>query len=399
MTHTLSSALLRARYTSSLRTASLACLSTSAQKTKKSNEMAAPLNIAVIGTNWITSSFVQSAHASKRFSLAAVYSRRLETARKFIAETPSIASPSSVKAYDDLDAMLSDAAAGIDAVYIASPNSLHFSQGVKALSAGKHVLMEKPFASNAKELDELLALADAKGLFAVEAYRHIQEPNFLRLQALLADPAQKAAKFGRITGASVNMAMVSSRYAEVLAGGEPNVFSPKLSGGSLWDMGCYPVMFALALFGRPASQAYHPVMLPTGVDGGGHILFGYTPETSRQGEAFTVHAHTSKIYTSKAPTEIYCEKGTIRVNGATGVTDINTIEFVPSDGGEAEQLADTNPEYTGMLNLTWEAKEIGRILAEGDRKAEAALRKLSKDVIEVMEDMRKQNGIVFECEK
>lgn len=361
--------------------------------------MTAPLNVAVIGTNWITSSFVQSAHASKCFSLAAVYSRRLETARKFISETPSIADASSVRAYDDLDAMLSDASAKIDAVYIASPNSLHFSQGVKALNAGKHVLMEKPFASNVEEFDELFKLADAKGLFLLEAYRHIQEPNFHRLQALLADPAKKAEKFGRITGASVVMAMTSSSYAEVLAGGEPNVFSPKLSGGSLWDMGCYPIMFTIALLGRPASQSYHPVMLHTGVDGGGHIVFGYTPETSRHGDRFTAHAHTSKIYTSTAPTEIYCEKGTIRVNGATGATDINTIEFVPNGSKEAEQLADTNPEYTGMLNLTWEAKEIGRILAEGDRKAEAALRKLSRDVIEVMEDMRKQNGIIFDCEK
>lgn len=361
--------------------------------------MASPLSLAIIGTNWITKSFVQSAHESKKFNLVAVYSRSLDTARTFISETPSIADASSVKSYDDLTSMLSDSSAGIDVVYIASPNSLHYEQGLQTLRAGKHVIMEKPIASNLEQFDELHKLADAKGLFLLEAYRHIQEPNFLKLQSLLNDPALRAEKFGPIYGASANMAEYSSRYAKVLEGDEPNVLSPKFSGGSLWDMGCYPVTFAIALFGKPASQSYFPFVIRTGVDGGGHIIFHYTAETSNQKEKFTVHAHTSKIYKSTAPTEIYCEKGTIRINGATGVTDINTIEFVPRGAKEGEQLADTNPEYTGLLNLTWEAKELGRIVIEGDKKSAAVLKTLSRDVLEVMEDMRKQNGILFACEK
>lgn len=355
----------------------------------------APLNLAVIGTNWITNSFVQSAHESKLFTLTAVYSRSLDTANKFITETPSIANASAVKAYNDLDKLVSDSS--VDVVYIASPNSLHHAQGLQVLNAGKHVIMEKPFASNTAHFTELFELADAKGLFLLEAYRHIQEPNFQLLQRLLASPSDK---FGRIFGASVNMAVYSSRAAQVLDGtGEPNVLSAKFSGGSLWDMGCYPVMFTMALFGKPAGQKYFPVMLPTGVDGSGQILLEYTESTSKQGQKFTVHAHTSKIYTSTAPTEIYCEKGTIRIKGATGVTDINSVEFVPRGKTEAEQLGETKPEYTGLLNLTWEAKELGRILVEGDREAEKKLRALSRDVLEVMVDMRKQNGIVFEDEK
>lgn len=359
--------------------------------------MAASLNLAVIGTNWITDSFVQSAHASKLFKLVAVYSRKLETAQKFISETPSIADASSVRSYDDLDKLFADSA--VNVVYVASPNSLHYEQTAKALNAGKHVVLEKPAASNLAEFDKLFEVADSKGLFLLEAYRHIQEPNFIKLQSLLNDPEKRAEKLGPILGASVNMAVFSSRYVKVLEGEEPNVLSPKFSGGSLWDMGCYPVMFTLALFGKPTSQSYYPVIIRTGVDGGGHMLLNYTAEASNQKEKFTVHAHTSKIYTSTAPTEIYTEKGTLRINGATGVTDINTVEFVPRGSKEAEQLADTNPEYTDMLNLTWEAKELGRIVTQGDRKAEAALRALSRNVIEVMEDMRKQNGIIFASEK
>ncbi|EEU39843.1 uncharacterized protein NECHADRAFT_79735 [Fusarium vanettenii 77-13-4] len=359
--------------------------------------MSAPLGLAIIGTNWITNSFVQSSHESKRFQLKAVYSRSLDTANKFVSETPSIKDAAAIKLYDNLDTMLSDS--NVDVVYIASPNSLHYEQGLKALGAGKHVIMEKPFASNVKELEALYQLADSKGLFILEAYRHIQEPNFQKLQSLLNDEKTRTEKFGPVYGASLNMAVYSSRYAKVLDGEEPNVLSPKFSGGCLWDMGCYVVMFALALFGKPASQTYYPVIIRTGVDGGGPIILQYSSQSSQYERDFTVHAHTSKVYTSTAPTEIYCEKGTIRVNGGTGVTDINTVEFVPRGSKEAEQLGDTNPEYTGFLNLTWEAKEIGRIIQEGDKEAESRLRQLTINVLTVMEDMRRANGIVFESEK
>lgn len=361
--------------------------------------MSAPLKLAVIGTNWITNSFVQSAHESKRFQLVAVYSRSLETARKFVSDTPSIEDASSVQSYNNLDSLLSDDSVGVEVVYIASPNSLHYGQGVQALNAGKHVIIEKPIASNVKEMAALYSLADSKGLFLLEAFRHIQEPNFVRLQGLLDSETTEAGKLGPIYGASVSMAAYSSRYAKVLEGEEPNVLSPKFSGGSLWDMGCYPVMFSLGLFGKPASQSYYPVIIRTGVDGGGHIILQYNTETSRHKAKFTVHAHTSKIYTSTAPTEIYCEKGTIKVNGATGVTDIDTIEFIARGSKKSEQLGDTQPEYQGLLNLTWEAKELGRIVQEGDKKAEGRLRELTTDVLTVMEDMRRQNHIVFESEK
>ncbi|KAF4454424.1 putative oxidoreductase yulF [Fusarium austroafricanum] len=361
--------------------------------------MSSPLGLAVVGTNWITNSFVQSCHESKLFRLTAVFSRNLDTANKFISETPSIKDTSSVKAYDNLDTMLSQGS-DIDVVYIASPNSLHYEQGVKALNAGKHVIMEKPFASNMKELDALYKLADSNNLFILEAYRHIQEPNFKTLQRLFDDEKTRTEKFGKIYGASLSMAVYSSRFGDISETNVPNVASPKFSGGCLWDMGCYPATFAIRLFGTPESQTYFPVTIPTGVDGGGLIVFQYTAESSKHRQAFTLEARTSKLYTSYAPTEIYCEKGTIKIFGgqASNVTDICTMELIPRGSKESEQLGDTNPEYTGMLNLTWEAKELGRIIKEGDRQAEGDLRALSRSVLTVMEDMRKKNGIVFDSD-
>lgn len=361
--------------------------------------MSAPLGLAVIGTNWITNSFIQSCHESKLFQLRAVYSRKLDTAKSFIVDTPSIEDDSFVAACDNLDNMLNSQ--GIDVVYIASPNSLHYEQGIKTLNAGKHVIMEKPFASNMHELEELYELADSKDLFILEAYRHIQEPNFKTLQKLFDDEKTRDEMFGKIYGASLSMAVYSPLFGDMTETNVPNVASPKFSGGCLMDMGVYPVTFSIRLFGVPTSQTYFPVILETGVDGGGLIVFEYTPETSKHKQRFTLQARTSKLYDSHAPTEIYCEKGTIRIEGgqASNVTDICTMEFIPRGSKDGEELGDKRPKYTNMLNLTWEAKELGRIINEGDRGAEGDLRVLSKSVLTVVEDMRKKNGIVFDCER
>ncbi|KAK4949579.1 hypothetical protein LTR28_007250, partial [Elasticomyces elasticus] len=94
------------------------------------------INFAVIGTNWITSSFVTSTHASKKWKLTAVYSRTEETARSFASKH------SAETVYTSLDSLGSDSS--IQAVYIASPNSLHYSQAKLLLYADKHVILEKP---------------------------------------------------------------------------------------------------------------------------------------------------------------------------------------------------------------------------------------------------------------
>ncbi|RGP61091.1 oxidoreductase yulf [Fusarium longipes] len=361
--------------------------------------MTSPLGLAVVGTNWITNSFVQSCHESKLFRLRAVYSRKFDTAKSFITDTPSIDDTSSVTAYDNLDNMLNGE--GIDVVYIASPNSLHYEQGIKVLNAGRHVIMEKPFASNIHELEALYKLADSKNLFILEAYRHIQEPNFKTLQELFDDDKTRTEKFGKIYGASLSMAVYSPIFGNMTETNIPNVASPKFSGGCLMDMGVYPVTFAIRLFGVPESQKYFPAMLETGVDGGGLIVFNYTAKTSKHNQDFVLQARTSKLYDSHAPTEIYCEKGTIRIEGgqASNVTDICAMEFIPRGSKNGDELGDKSPEYTHMLNLTWEAKELGRIIREDDRAAEGDLRALSRNVLTVVEDMRKQNGIVFDCER
>jgi len=329
-------------------------------------------NFGVIGTSWITDSFIQSAQATNKWKLTAVYSRKEEAARSF-------ADKYSVKTtHTSIEGIARDS--GLQAIYIASPNSLHYEHATVVLKAKKHVIIEKPATSTVAELDNLFKLAKENGVFLIEAYRHTQEANFKLLRKTILDEK----KLGTIFGASLTYASYSSRYNNVLAGEVPNVFSLDFSGGCLVDLGVYPVAFAVALFGKPKSQTYAPYICQTGVDAAGFITLNY--------DSFGVQINQSKCFTSFAPTELYGENGTLTVNATT---DIDSLKFWDRKTKQTEELA--GPK--AALNLQEEAEEFARIIGENDHKAAAELEQLSKDIIDITTDLRKQNNIVFGVEK
>lgn len=328
------------------------------------------INFAVIGTGWITESFVKCAEATKAWKLVAVYSRTTQTATEFGHKFGVN------DVFTSLETMVLDE--GIQAVYIASPNSLHYEQAQFLLSCKRHVILEKPAASTSREVDELFRLAHQNGVFLIEANRHIQEANFKILQKSLS-------RLGQIYGASLNYASYSSRYNQVLEGQVPNVFSFAMSAGSLVDLGVYPIAAAVALFGKPVSQTYKPIIIAGGKgDAGGMIMLDY-------GE-FVVSCNASKCYASRAPSEVYGKKGTLVVNG---VTDIEHVTFIDARSKKEEELGGKKAE----LNLFEEAQEFARIIESGDGEAASKLEEMSKTVVRITEDLRHQNGLLFDVEK
>jgi predicted dehydrogenase len=246
------------------------------------------------------------------------------------------------------------------------------------LEAGKHVILEKPATSTSAELDSLFKLAKSNGVFLLEAYRHIQEANFKLLKEAI------STSLGTPFGASLTYSTYSSRYDAVLAGETPNIFSLAFSGGSLVDIGVYPIAFAVALWGKPESCTYAPYICPTGVDGGGMVTLKY--------KTFGVQINQSKCFKSSAPTEIYGENGTITINATT---DIESIKFWNRKTKETKELAGEKREF----NLAEEAEEMARIIGEGDREAAGRLEEISRIVICITEGLRRDNGIVYDVEK
>lgn len=181
------------------------------------------IRFAVVGTNWITKQFVDAAHETGKYKLTAIYSRSLEQAQAFAKDYPV------EHLFTSLDELAQSP--DVDAVYIASPNSLHFPQTRLFLSHKKHVICEKPLASNLQEVEAAIALAKENNVVLFEAFKTASLPNFLLLKETLA-------KVGKLRKAFINYCQYSSRYQRYLDGENPNTFNPAFSNGSIMDICC-----------------------------------------------------------------------------------------------------------------------------------------------------------------
>jgi predicted dehydrogenase len=267
------------------------------------------INLGIIGTNWITDQFVQAAHETGKYRLAAVYSRRLDTAQKFGEKYGDVEYATDLDTFFGLE--------HVNTVYIASPNSLHFEQAKQGILAGKNVIVEKPAFSTPTEMDEIIELANQKRVFFFEAARNIHEKSFKTIADFLPSKDQ-------IIGADFSFMKYSSRYDQVLDGGEPNIFSPHFSGGALVDLGVYPIYAALAWFGMPKESVYFGQKIATGVDGFGVGVLRY--------DNFDVTIRTGKINDSFQQSEIYLVNGTLVMDAVNSISEAVCASIRESDG-------------------------------------------------------------------
>lgn len=177
------------------------------------------IRFAVVGTNWITKQFVDAAHETGKYKLTAIYSRSLEQAQAFAKDYPV------EHLFTSLDELAQSP--DVDAVYIASPNSLHFPQTRLFLSHKKHVICEKPLASNLQEVEAAIALAKENNVVLFEAFKTASLPNFLLLKETLA-------KVGKLRKAFINYCQYSSRYQRYLDGENPTPLTRRSLTVRLW---------------------------------------------------------------------------------------------------------------------------------------------------------------------
>lgn len=325
------------------------------------------IRFAVVGTNWITQRFIDAAHESGKMKLTAIYSRMLEGAKKFGEDYP-------VDHYfDSLEEMA--ASDLIDAVYIASPNSLHCPQSLLFLSHKKHVICEKPLASNLEEVESLIACAKENNVVLFEAFKTAYLPNFLHMKGALS-------RIGTLRKAILNYCQYSSRYPRYLAGENPNTFNPAFSNGSIMDIGYYCLASAISLFGEPESVTATAVLLESGVDGQGTVILSYADD-------FEVVINHSKISDSLLPSEIQGEEGTLQMEK---LSECQTLSLTPRGG---QKLDLTQPQH--INTMLYEAETFA-ILVDNQFVAHPGL-EVSRITAKVLTEIRRQTGVVFPADQ
>lgn len=329
------------------------------------------IRIATIGTNFIVDWFLEALASCPEFEYGAVYSRNMETGKAF-ANKYGVDT-----VYDNIEDLAMDPE--IDAVYIASPPSCHYGQAMMMLNCGKHVLCEKPVASNAKELELMIRAARENQVVFLEAMKSVFTPGFLMVQ-------ENLPKLGTIRRATIWRCKYSSAYDQYKEGTIPNVFLPKLSNGALMDIGCYAVHFLVKLFGMPDHIIADGIMLSNGCDGAGTILAHY--------EQMQAEVLYSKISDTKVPSQIQGEKGCMLI---PDISHTREIQIIYHDGKQ-EQL--TVPQVSaehGRNNLIYEIREFGRLILKQEVNHKHS--QYSQMELDILDEARRQMGIVFPADK
>ncbi len=322
------------------------------------------LRFGVVGTNFITDWVIAGGRHDERFELAAVYSRKQETADTFAAKHGI------PHTFTSLEAMVSSSL--IDAVYVASPNMLHAEQSILCMKHGKHVLCEKAFASNAREAREMIATARRNKVTLMEAMKPTLTPNFLAAR-------ETVGRIGAVRRYFSCYCQYSSRYDKFREGVVLNAFRPELSNGALPDIGVYTIYPMVVLFGRPATIKAAGFKLSSGVDGEGSVVFSYPTM-----DAAVLY---SKIANSLLPTEIQGEDGNIVFDRINIISEVNLLHR----DGRKELLsypAEHNEYY-------YEVKEFIDTVQSG--KMESAINSWENSLItmEIMDEIRRQLGVVY----
>jgi scyllo-inositol 2-dehydrogenase (NADP+) len=331
------------------------------------------LRFGIIGTNFISDWVIAGARQDKRFELAAVYSRHQPTADAFAAkhQIPHTFTSLEEMAQSNL----------IDAVYIASPNFLHASQSILCMQHGKHVMCEKPLASNIREAKAMIAASEQNKVTLMEAMKPTLTPNFAAVK-------EHINRVGVVRYYFSAYCQYSSRYDKFKAGILVNAFDPAFSNGAIMDIGIYTIYPMVVLFGRPLSIKAQGIILSSGVDGFGTVNFDYGTM-----KATVIY---SKISDSILPTEIQGEEGSIILDR---INIIKQVQFVPRQGAVSAKGFSVVPEDISVLSnkdeYYFEVREFIDLVLSGKQESVINSHQNSLITLEIIDEVRRQLNVLY----
>ncbi len=261
----------------------------------------------------------------------------------------------------------------VDAVYIATPHTLHHANALLCLEAGKAVLVEKPFAVNATQAREVVQTARARGLFAMEAMWTRFLPSIVRLRELLA---------ARVIG-EVRMVQADFGFRSAV-NPTGRLFDPALGGGALLDVGIYPVSLASMLLGTPSRVVGLAHLGETGVDEQAGMVLSYS-----DGQL----AVLSTAIRTTTPQEalILGTEGAIRVHSPWW----HSTRLTLSRPKQSDEVIDVPMEGIGYH---YEAAEVVNAVLAGRTESEVMPLDETVSVMATLDELRRQWGLRYPTE-
>ncbi len=325
--------------------------------------MSKTYNWAILGCGKIARKFSSDLKLLSNARLYATASRDYERALEFASEFGF------EKAYGSYEEMVNDPL--VDAVYIATPHSFHREHTLLCLKSKKAVLCEKAFAINKKEAEEMVDCAKKNNTFLMEAFWTMFQPSFMKAMEIV-----RSGELGKLK-------MVRSDFAfKGPYDPQKRLYNVALGGGSLLDIGIYPVFAALTALGKPESLKTIADFSPTGSEESIGMLFSYPG-----GEMASLVSSFASY--SPVQTEYWCENGYLVLNTRWHAP---TSILVSKAGEKIRTIPSMHKDGFGYQ---YEAAHVMNCLDKGRIESDRMTWQLSLDIMETLDRIRKDAEIMY----
>ena len=267
------------------------------------------------------------------------------------------------KAFGSYEEMLADPE--LDIVYIATTNNLHFEHTMLCLEAGKAVLCEKPFASNLSQVEQMVSKAREKNVFLMEALWSRFIPSMIQFKELVEN------------GAIKRPLLLQCDFGFISAFDPYNrIYDLALGGGSIPDIGIYPIFTAIYLFGKPESIEVMSVPAPTGADWTSSVLFKH-----KKKEISMLTSSFEMILNNEA--RVYGEGGYLKLHSMFHMPTRLTLRT--NDGRETEI-----PLNLSGNGYNYEAAEVMDCLDKGLIESPGLPHAFSIELMQVLDEVSRK---------
>ncbi|MCM4156044.1 Gfo/Idh/MocA family oxidoreductase [Gramella sp. AN32] len=319
------------------------------------------INWGILGPGKIAHKFATGLKDVKGAKLYAVASREVEKAKIFSSEF------NAEKSYGNYEELMQDP--DVDVIYIATPHVFHHRQTIQCLQNGKAVLCEKPMGINAAEVEEMIKLAKEKNLFLMEALWTQFLPHFEFVKHKIT-----SGELGKIKSLEADFGFFKEFDPE------SRLFNKSLGGGSLLDIGIYPIFLALELLGMPDEIVADAKFTETNVDSECIMEFQY-PHNVKASLFSTIQQETPTT------AEITLEKGKIHLDSRFHEPTSVKV-FTPEDEKNFEFEIPSNGYY-------FEAKHVTEMLQQGKKESPLMSFEKSLNLISLIDEVKSKIGLSY----
>ncbi len=310
----------------------------------------------ILGPGKIAGKFARGLQEVKNAQLYSIGSRSLERAQNFAQEW------SAKKFFGSYEEMLKDEQ--LDVVYVATPHVFHFEHSLLCLQHKKAVLCEKPFAMNRQQVEQMIATAKKEKVFLMEAMWTQFLPHFKFVMDVI-----NSKNYGKIKNLKADFGF-SAPYDP-----KSRLFDINLGGGSLLDIGIYPIFMALSSLGSPQKITANATFGATGIDEDCDIIFHYT-------DAVTAEIGSSIIKKTPTTAVITFEKAVLTIHSR--FHEPSSVVIATDNQEMVKEFGVTSNGYN------FEAAHVQEMLYQGSIESDQMTFAKSLELIGLLDEIRKK---------